>query len=447
MSHAPRFRRAKTLAWLLPALFLATGCAQGVDTTYGKSRVPSINGTGTLAEMLRSTGHEVRTAVRLTDELSEWAEVVVRVAPAPGPIPKDEAKWYSDWLNSENGRRLVYVPHDYDAGVEYWTRALEQLPKDAPEWTRERVREEIEESRKWDDNLPEPAEDPAPPDDWFATKRPGPDKPGSTPKPAPKPAAAAKKTEKAKRKGIGMFSSAPKIPAKVCKALGGPWGVGVDGGKAAIPVREVLKVDSEEVLLTGDGDALAMSWTRFNDSRVLVLANGSFVLNAAVAANPARWPLTRRVVDWAGYTGEEDEGEAGETTVKNVAFVEGAFVLSGDAKQPSIFDLLLIHPFGLVAGQIAALGFMACLALAPRLGRPRAAEPSGVERPAAHPEALGELLSRTGQASEARFALEQYRRWRLGPNARAPQRPARRRDRPRPPERPGCPCKRPVQAV
>ena len=72
----------------LVALFAAAlaGCGETpVDSTYGRSRGPSINGTSALAVLFRQKGHEVRSAVRLREKLGEWADVLVRFAPRPGP--------------------------------------------------------------------------------------------------------------------------------------------------------------------------------------------------------------------------------------------------------------------------------------------------------------------------------------------------------------------------
>ena len=104
-----------------------------------------------------------------------------------------------------------------------------------------------------------------------------------------------------------------------------------------------------------------------------------------------------------------------------VAFVEGSFVLDDPPAQPSVFGLLKVPPFGWLAAQLLVLGLAVCLARAPRLGRPRPDPPSGEDRPASHPEALGTLWERTGAADDARAALQAYRRWRH---------PARRGDRP-----------------
>ena len=74
-----------------------------------------------------------------------------------------------------------------------------------------------------------------------------------------------------------------------------------------------------------------MEWQRSNDARVLVVANGSFLLNATLV-NRARRPLALRVARWAG-----DEP-------MHVAFVEGSFVLGDPPAQPSVFGLLKIPP-------------------------------------------------------------------------------------------------------
>ena len=204
------------------------------------------------------------------------------------------------------------------------------------------------------------------------------------------------------------MNHSPDLP-EVCKTLGGPWAEGIDPVQASLTRHETLDAASEEeILLEGDGKTLAMEWQRSNDARVLVVANGSFLLNAALV-NRARRPLALRVARWAG-----DEP-------MNVAFVEGSFVLGDPPAQPSVFGLLKISPFGWLAAQLLVLGLAVCLARAPRLGRPRPDPPSGEDRPVAHPEALGALWERTGAADDARSALQTYRLWRH---------PARRGERP-----------------
>jgi hypothetical protein len=358
-------------------LLAISGCSgRLIETSYGRSRGASVNGTGVVANLFRAAGHEVRTAVRLTDELDDWADVVVRFASRPGPPARDEADYYGHWLSNRRGRRLIYIPRDYDAEVDYWNAVLDQLvrAKDASAEQTSRARKLRDDARGWVADLPTVAKEVAPPEDWFAVE-------------APKPNSAV-----------------------VCKTLGGPWARGIDPLKAVMPRHETFKVESETVLLTGDGRPLAIEWTRFNDSRVLVVAGGAFLLNAGLVVAERR-PLAMRVVDWAGES------------PRNVAFVEGSSVVGDAPGSTSVFKLLGVPPFGWVAAQMLALGLAACLARAPRLGRARPEPPTGEDRPVAHPEALGALLARTGQADQARSILDDYRRWRSGTSGR-PDRPS-----------------------
>jgi hypothetical protein len=390
--------RALLPVWLGVVGLAVSGCG-GVDTSYGRSNTKSINGTGAFADLLRQRGHTVRVAVRLTDSLRDWADVVVRFAPTAGPPDAEENAWYNNWLNLKSGCRLIYVPNDFNGTVEYWKGVLADLPPDASARLRERVEQELTSAET---SVPRPIVMP-----------PRPAKPKSTSPPTypivPSPSQ--------------LFHVQPATGGKTtCKTLDGPWAEGVDASKAALPKHEALKVDEEIVLLRGDDQPLVISWIMpFNRSRVLVAANGSFLLNVTLA-EPDRRLLSLRTARWVGGEESADEDEyvdvSGPERPKNVAFVEGYFVTAENQPQPSVFALLTVQPFGWVAAQLFALGLAACLARAPRLGRARPEEPSGADRPVAHPEALGLLLARTGQANEARSILETYRRWRTGPTSR-----------------------------
>jgi hypothetical protein len=368
--------RPKICALACVALAFA-GCGSVVDTTYGRSRSQSINGTAVLADLFRAHGHEVRRAFRLTDELSNWADVIVRFAQAPGPPPQEEAAWYGRWTAAGSTRSIVYVPRDYDAEQEYWQRALEQLPATETQRTRERIEEARKAASGWESHLPTPAKSPASAREWFA---------------------------------VEPATSAPVV----CSTLGGPWAKGLDPARAALTRHQVLKVQSEQVLLSGDQKPLVIDWQLDIGGRVLVAASGVFLLNLPLT-EPARWPLAARTVEW---TERAADGPIETRKPLRVAFVEGGHVLTAPTGPPSPFEVLKIPPFGRVAAQLFLLGLAACLARAPRLGRPHPEEPSGADRPVAHPEALGALLARARQGREARAILEAYRRWRSAPAGR-----------------------------
>src|SRR5262249_15502550 len=88
----------RTVLVMLGALGLS-GCSKDLNTSYGRVRGDSINGTGVFADALRSEGHDVRVVRRLTDELAEWSDLIVRFAPYPGPPEREEADWYLEWLD------------------------------------------------------------------------------------------------------------------------------------------------------------------------------------------------------------------------------------------------------------------------------------------------------------------------------------------------------------
>ena len=75
----------------LAVLLLATRCYAVIGVCAGpRHRVrhepgDQLERTSVFAGMLRDRGHEVRTAIRLSDELADWAEGIVRFAPYPGP--------------------------------------------------------------------------------------------------------------------------------------------------------------------------------------------------------------------------------------------------------------------------------------------------------------------------------------------------------------------------
>ena len=81
--------RRRGLAATLLVGFAISGCGPGVDTGYGRARSQSINGTSVFADLFRERGHQVRSAVRLSDELREWADGIVRFAQTPGPPAQD----------------------------------------------------------------------------------------------------------------------------------------------------------------------------------------------------------------------------------------------------------------------------------------------------------------------------------------------------------------------
>lgn len=350
----------------LGTLLLLCGCGGGgVDDEYGRARGRSINGTGALVQMFRDRGHTVRVTSRLNDQVSEWAETIVRFAPFPGAPSQKEAEWYEKWLTEDSSRLLIYIPQDFDAESEYWTQVLANLPAG----TTDRFRRDAEQQRNatvsWASELPSPVKTPASAQLWFGVE------------------------------------SKPKPPS-ICKKLEGEWAEGIDVKAAGLTRHAGLQVHrQEEVLLKGDGETLAMHWAPYYGGAILVVANGSFLLNEPLA-NRARRVLAERVVEWGG---SDDP--------RNVAFVESRNAReNGIQRRASIFAPLEVYPTGWVIAHWLGFILLLTLSAAAILGRPRTDPPAGEDRPVAHAEALGDLLRRSGDTATAHDLLAAYRRWR-----------------------------------
>ena len=347
---------------LVLALALSLRSTSGPQTEYGRPLGESINGTGAFAALLKRNGHEVRIADHLTDELESWAQAIVRFAWCSGPPPAAEARWYDEWLRADPGRKLLYVVHDYEAEEEYWSLVLKQLEGTTDKSLRQEAQSRRDAARNWVGNLPEKPDKPAPAETWFA---------------------------------VGESV----VPPKTSQTLAGPWADGIDAQAAKLVIHEPLTSDRADVLLSGDGKNLVLEWEHSGGS-VLAVANGSFLLNLALA-NPARRPLAELAAAWIGEPS------------RKIAFVDGPSVLGSRQTPPTLLDLIVRIPsFRWVAVHLGLFGLLACLAHAPRLGRPQPAPPSDADRPAAHAEAVGDLLARSQDVKAARDLLETYRRWR-----------------------------------
>ena len=365
----------RRVAWrigLLSWVLAMAGCGQGPNVEYGASRGPSLNGVSAFRALLEQHGHQTRAAVHLGDDVSEWADVIVRFSPQPGAPDREEADWYDFFLMDEPDLKVIYVPRDFEADHEYWTAILDQ-PDTMGEEQLDDARDNLYRSGGWVARLPEKAEKPAAADEWFTA---------------------------------GPIAGTPDV----VKGLSGPWSAGVDAAAARLPVHESLKAEGAKVLLSGDSMPLVIARGRPEGGGLLVVASGGFLLNAALA-NPARRPLAERVAEWIG------------PEPRRVAFVEGGSPLAEFSEGPTLWGLLArLDGLRMVAIHLAVAGLAAALYRAPRLGRPREPELSWGGRPVAHAEALGALLARAADRDVAQKILVDYDRWRHEGNPnRAPR--------------------------
>ena len=340
------------------ALLCCAGCGAQLDTTYGRSRGQSINGTGVVAELFRESGHEVRTAVRLTDELDDWADVIVRFAPRPGPPERDEADWYDEWLSHERGRRARLRPPRLRRAGRLLVRRARGAARRTPRPPSGPVPRSFATrpgTPTWPAELPpEAAKEAAGPEDWFAVEVPK----ASTP--------------------------------EVCKVLAGPWGRGHRrraGGAAAArdPQGRV-----------GDGAP---------DRRRP--AAGHRVDPAQRQPGPGRGQRCLPAQRGAGQPRPAAPGAAGGRLGGRGAPEGGVRRGRRRARRRAgrAVDLRAAAASRRSAGwprRCSRSAWRRAWRGRPGSAAPAPDPPSDEDRPAAHAEALGALLARTGQAEQAR---------------------------------------------
>ncbi len=367
--------RVLSLAIALTALIIPGCFPPTLETSYGTLRGESINGLSVLAEVLRQRGFEVRSTGRLNDVVLDEADLIIRFAPYSGLPDVTETAYYESWLN-RTGRTLIYVPHDYDAEADYWRACLqmESRQRQATESESERdritnrmdrIRYQLATGRLLENERVFPAEEPN--EDtlvWFLLED-----------------SATSRTR---------FES-----------LEGPWAVGVDGEEAALSVLDglIAREPEEEIFLRSDQTALAIGWEPWDGSEVLILANGSFLLNGAWV-NPARRQIGLRLIE-----------HLGPADGRQVVFITGRSP-AREPENPSSLWLIQRPPFSWIAAQALAFALGLALFLGFRPGRIRRFASTADRRPVKHAEALGDQLARTGQVSVARDVLDRYRRWR-----------------------------------
>lgn len=355
------FGRGIALALLLVGL---AGCRNELPSHYG-GRVgegaSSVNGTAVLAEMFEQAGHQVLSKTSLSPGLADQADCIVWF-PDDFKTPRREVReWFENWLaDDEHEHVLIYVGRDYDAAVTYWNKVLPSIPADQHDEasSRKRAAETDFAYRRREIDL-------SPECPWFTVTGEGP-------------------------------------PRKVRTLQGDQsWLEGVDSSQVEIELTGRLRPPTDaEVLLASEGDALVSRLSR-DDSQIIVVANGSFLLNLPLV-NHGHRKLAGSLV--------REIGEAKQ----RVVFVEsgpgGPRVLDKDsrAEPPTGMEIFHLWPTNWILFHAAVAGIIFCFARLPIFGIPH--EPPSEARSdfGKHLDAFGALLARSRDVDHAKERLAQY---------------------------------------
>ncbi|MFZ5831051.1 MAG: DUF4350 domain-containing protein [Planctomycetota bacterium] len=361
-----RVVRASGLEWAAAILCLSlTGCPEQLQTEYGRLSGPgasqSVNGTAVLADMFEQAGHRVRSWHALTPRLRERAECIVWFPDDFNPPGEEVRDWLGSWLLEQEGRTLIYVSREFDAAPVYW----ETVQPIAPPARRPLIASELQSSKT-----------------SFRADLRGLARPIST--------------------EWFDLESLPK--SRRVKQLQGDdaWLSGVDPAKTDIRLfGRVVPADDAEVLLQDENEVL-VSRSDYNGSQLVVVANGSFLLNFPLVNHEHR-KLAGRLIETIG------------PAPQHVVFLEsgrGGPPIRDDDPSPearSGLDFLLMWPVVWAFIHFSVAGILFCCARWPIFGVARQLPPDPPSDFGKHIDAVGELLERSGDEAYAHGRLILYR--------------------------------------
>lgn len=362
---------------ILLGAFLGARRDEPLPTIYGRRRGGdagrSVNGTGVLSEMFKSAGHRVTTFTRLSPKLERY-DAIVWFPDTFKPPTTEQRHYLEQWLKNGYGRTVIYVGRDYNAALDYWDHIAPDVP---PELKAETRRRQAEARAAW-----EAARSSMPDKEyatWFTARR-------------------------------------DERPFEV-KSLEGPFADGIDPkqveiqleGRLDVPVEKDRATNDDplpevDVLLSASGAPLITRITNepdWEEGQILVVANGSFLLNYPLINHEHR-QLAGRLIDECGVDAR-------------IAFVEsqgsGPPIVEKEPTRgfPTALELLKIWPLNAILLHLVVLGLVLCLARSPIFGRPRELPADPTTDFGKHVQALGKLLARSKDRNYAQSRLDQYR--------------------------------------
>ena len=437
-------RRLLLIQFALIVLLACAGCEpRDINRQYGVRRGPqggdSVNGTGVLGRMFEQAGHRVGTWKRLSPRIEQYQTLVW--APDDFKVPTLKQRAYLEgWLSRGSNRTLIYIGRDFDAAPEYWRQMQSGAPAEQVAEIAARLQKcesehsvergavpktqyarwfiarqadayKVQELRgPWADGVDAKAAEITVSTTFDIPKANDiPPSSGAPPPPtapaAPTATGAGQKTSpKTKRVRPARATASAKTPTTPTVAPAEPQ---------YLPIPEVLlSTDRDDILVSrltqrADGggainpEATTATWqTAWPNNQIIVVTNGSFVLNMQLVNHEHR-KLATKLVEACGPPGK-------------VAFLESDYdemeVVDKEPehRQPTGFELFTLFPINAVVLHLIALGILFCFARSPIFGRPQTLPAEGLSDFGKHIDAVAEFLQLTHRAEFARKKLEIY---------------------------------------
>lgn len=319
-----------------------------------------MNGTAVLAEMFEKAGHRVFSRSALSPGLKQKAQCIVWF-PNDFQPPQDEVRqWLEEWLDEAPGRTLIYVGRDFDAEPGYWAKVEPGAPSDQLPEIQRRRQLAASEHQKQHAAMTAPQSSP-----WFTFD-------GSKPS-----------------RSVRSLEGDPR------------WTEGIDARQLEITLESrLIPADAAEVRLGSEGDALVTvePWV---DGKLIVVANGSFLLNLPLVNREHR-KLAGKLIGEVGPPGQ------------SVVFLEswpGGPQIRKDDKPPAPptgLELFTIWPTSWILLHLTVVGLLFCFWRVPIFGRPGDLPPDPPSDFGKHIQALADLFRRAGDQAYARQRIEHY---------------------------------------
>lgn len=352
------------LASFVATACLFVGCSHQIEGKYGERTGPgagvSVNGTAVLGKMFEEAGHRVSSWDVLSPRLMNKADCIVWFPDDFEPPETKVREWLEEWLAGDWDRTLIYVGRDFDAEPWYWEHVLPDAPEDKVEAIRHRLLVTQKRYERDREKLPT-SED----CDWFALDS--------------------------------------KPPLRQVRSLEGDsaWVEGIDAAKLEIELRSRLSPPKTAEVLLKSGDDVLVSREDKDDSRLIVVANGSFLLNLPLVNHEHRKLAAKLIAE----IGPEK---------RRVVFLEsragGPPIRDDDASAARTgMEVFTIWPTNWILLHLAILGILFCFSRWPIFGRPWEPPTADAADFGRHVDALADLLRRSHDRDYAESRVLNYR--------------------------------------
>lgn len=360
--------RASAISFLMATLLLGITCesliGQELPNEYGRtsSRVArmSLNGFSAFSNLLSDKGIEVKTWTDLTPRIEQF-DTIVWIPAGQRQATQAESDRLSQWLDGGYERTLVIVLNDYDATRDYLEDVLPTATGEQAA-TYRRLWEKLVANEVSADDVPGTGAS-----DRFVT-------------------------------------TMARRDRRVASQLAGPWATSVRGLPTHIVTNRTITPPSSTLwtstsYLTVDGEEFIYELNDYQGSRVIVVANGSFLVNYGFVHAGNR-ELADRLAQEIGAT-------------PSILFLESGNAEMSTANEgpntPSTWTWMQAWPLSFLFPHLLIASVVMYFALVPIFGRPKRIVHSSRSDLGQHIDAIAAIWQRDGDVEKANRTLAHYR--------------------------------------